>query len=101
MVQPIYYTDQIQRCLDSFFRKSSPPKICEEVIHSMLERKKTGSDKRENEASWALFARVRNMAAHGSVSGVLQTQTCRPQTCRLTVLQTYSHVRNSRGEGGN
>ena len=35
------------------------------------ERKETGSDKRENEASLALFARVRNMAAHGSVSSRL------------------------------
>ena len=26
IMHPIYYTDQIQRCLDSFFRKSSPPK---------------------------------------------------------------------------
>ena len=35
------------------------------------ERKETGSDKRENQASWALFARVRNMAAHCSVSSRL------------------------------
>ena len=39
------------------------------------ERKETGSNKCENEASWALFAlmfaRVRNMAAHGSVSNRL------------------------------
>ena len=35
------------------------------------ERKETGSDKRENEASWALFASVRNMAAHCSVSSRL------------------------------
>ena len=35
------------------------------------ERKETGSDKCENEVSWALFARVRNMAAHGSVSSRL------------------------------
>ena len=32
------------------------------------ERKETGSDKREKEASLALFARLRNMAAHCSVS---------------------------------
>ena len=35
------------------------------------EREETGSDKRKKEASWALFARVRNMAAHGSVSSRL------------------------------
>ena len=35
------------------------------------ERKETGSDQLENEASWALFTRVRNMAAHGSVSSRL------------------------------
>ena len=35
------------------------------------ERKETGSDQLENEASWALFTRVRNMAAHGSVSNRL------------------------------
>ena len=32
------------------------------------ERKETGSEQLENEASSALFTRVRNMAAHGSVS---------------------------------
>ena len=35
------------------------------------ERKETGSDQLENEASWALFTRIRNMAAHGSVSSRL------------------------------
>ena len=35
------------------------------------ERKETGSDKRENEASLAFFVRVRNMAAHCSVSSRL------------------------------
>ena len=35
------------------------------------QRKETGSDQFENEASWALFTRVRNMAAHGSVSSHL------------------------------
>ena len=30
-MQPIYYTDQVQRSLDSFFfRKRLPPKICAE-----------------------------------------------------------------------
>ena len=38
------------------------------------ERKETGSDKRENEASWALFARVRNMAARSSVSSRLSEE---------------------------
>ena len=32
IMQPIYYTDQIQRCLDSFFRKSLLSKICEEEM---------------------------------------------------------------------
>ena len=42
------------------------------VIHThYAERKETGSDQLENEASWALFTRVRNMAAHGSVSSRL------------------------------
>jgi len=40
-----------------------------------MQNEETGSDKCENEASWALFAlmfaRVRNMAAHGSVSSRL------------------------------
>ena len=35
------------------------------------ERKEAGSDKRKNEASLTLFARVRNMAARGSVSSRL------------------------------
>ena len=43
------------------FRKYSP----------YAERKETGSDQLENEASWALFTRVRNMAAHGSVNSRL------------------------------
>ena len=30
IVQPVYYTDQMQWCLDNFFRKRPPPKICEE-----------------------------------------------------------------------
>ena len=35
------------------------------------EGKETGSDKCENGVSWALFARVRNMAAHGPASSLL------------------------------
>ena len=35
------------------------------------ERKETGSDQLENEASWALFIGVRNVAARGSVSSRL------------------------------
>ena len=35
------------------------------------ERKETGNDKRENEASLALFALVRNMAFYGYVSSRL------------------------------
>ena len=31
-MQPIYYTDQIQRYLDSFSRKKLLPKICEEEM---------------------------------------------------------------------
>ena len=44
----------------------------EEFEHTpYAERKETGSDQLENEASWALFTRVRNMAVHGSVSSRL------------------------------
>ena len=45
--------------------------IFQETNTPYAERKETGSDKCENEVSWALFARVRNMAAHGSVSSRL------------------------------
>ena len=40
-------------------------------ITPYAERKETEGDKCENEVSWALFARVGNMAAHGSVSSRL------------------------------
>ena len=36
-----------------------------------VEQQATGSDKREDDACWGLFARVRNIAAHGSVSSCL------------------------------
>ena len=56
-----FYTLIGQNLTGEFMRKNTP----------YAERKETGSDQLENEASWASFTRVRNMAAHGSVSSRL------------------------------
>ena len=50
-----------KRCVVKILKPCSP----------YAERKETGSDQLENEASWALFIHVRNMAARGFVSSRL------------------------------
>ena len=49
-LQPIYYTDQIQRCLDSIFRKRSSPKICEEEMEDREQRLSVSNTKEGSRA---------------------------------------------------
>ena len=43
VAQPIYCTDQMQRSLDSFFRKRSPPKSCEVEMEDREKQQRTST----------------------------------------------------------